>query len=88
MSGVDQLSYANLTSNIALKGALVVEIGPKRKKFSIHKALLAEHSAFFRGAMRGPWKEAQEGVVTLDDIEPDTCKCQYSATDSLPEAVS
>jgi len=31
------------------------------------------HSEYFRKALSGSWKEAEENVVTLKDVEPATC---------------
>ncbi|KAF1834986.1 hypothetical protein BDW02DRAFT_620594, partial [Decorospora gaudefroyi] len=39
--------------------------------YHIHKALLVHHSEYFRKALTGPSKGAQEGVVNLEDVEPD-----------------
>ncbi|KAF1955500.1 hypothetical protein CC80DRAFT_415162 [Byssothecium circinans] len=49
----------------------IVEVGPERKKFHIHKALLTHHSEYFRKALSGPWIEAQESVVKLSDVDPE-----------------
>ncbi|KAJ8111028.1 hypothetical protein OPT61_g6273 [Boeremia exigua] len=49
-------------------GMVTVEIGPDRKKYCLHKALVTHHSEYFRKALHGPWVEAQEGVVKLDDV--------------------
>ncbi|KAJ4333155.1 hypothetical protein N0V95_009494 [Ascochyta clinopodiicola] len=51
-------------------GIVVVEIGHDRKKYYLHKALVVFHSEYFRKALQGPWKEAEEGLVRLDDVEP------------------
>ena len=53
---------------------MTVEVGPERKRYTIHQALLVYHSDYFRNALRGPWKEATEGVIPLLDIETCTCK--------------
>lgn len=42
--------------------------------YYLHRALLTYHSESFRPALTGPWKEAEEGVVTLHDIETSTCR--------------
>ncbi|KAF1849865.1 uncharacterized protein K460DRAFT_411672 [Cucurbitaria berberidis CBS 394.84] len=52
------------------KDVVVIEVGPERKKYYLHKALLVHHSDYFRKALEGPWTEAQEGVIKLEDIEP------------------
>jgi hypothetical protein len=59
----------------AATGPMVtVEVGPDRKRFLIHKALLVHHSEYFAAATRGPWKDTQDGVVPLHDVEPTTCR--------------
>jgi hypothetical protein len=57
------------------EGIVTIEIGAHRKRYCVHKALLMHHSEHFRKALQGPWKEAREGVVTLEDIEPAVCIC-------------
>jgi len=54
---------------------VTVEIGADHKKYCVHKALLTHHSEYFCKALQGPWKEAHEGVVTLEDIESAVCMC-------------
>jgi hypothetical protein len=49
---------------------VTVKIGPEHAMYRIHKALLVHHSNYFRKALRGSWKEAEEGQVVLDDLEP------------------
>jgi hypothetical protein len=53
---------------------VILEIGSDRVKYCVHKALLVHHSEYFRKALQGPWKEAEEGVFRLPDIEPATGK--------------
>ncbi|KAF1358358.1 hypothetical protein EJ07DRAFT_125033, partial [Lizonia empirigonia] len=38
-------------------------------KYHLHWALLIQHSDYFKKALNGPWTEAQEGVIHLDDVE-------------------
>jgi hypothetical protein len=49
---------------------VTVEVGPKRQKYHVHKALVTRHSDFFEKALTGPWKEADERVVRLPNIHP------------------
>ena len=51
---------------------MTLEIGPKHIKYCLHKALLVHHSEYFRNALKGPWQEAEEGVIRLEDVEPAT----------------
>jgi len=32
------------------------------------------HSEYFDKALKGEWREAREGVVVLEDVEPAVCK--------------
>lgn len=48
----------------------MIEAGPERKKYLLHKGFLTHYSKYFRNALRGPWKEADERVIPLPDIEP------------------
>jgi hypothetical protein len=52
----------------------VVKVGAAGTEYKIHKALLSEHSEYFKRALNGPWKESQEGVVRLEDISCGICK--------------
>jgi hypothetical protein len=63
------------------EGTVVIEIGPEHKKYYVHRALLIQYSEYFRKALQGPWKEAQNGVVRLEDIDHRVCK-----KDSLPSS--
>jgi hypothetical protein len=63
-----------MNNHALCEGVVIVEIGAERKKYCIHKALLVHHSKYFNGALRGSWKEAREGLVTLEDVEPAACK--------------
>lgn len=56
----------------------VINIGPKSVSYYVHKSLLAQHSEYFDRAFSGTWKEAQEGVVTIDDVDCDTCMWSYA----------
>jgi hypothetical protein len=53
---------------------IVVEVGPDRKRYHVHKTFLTHYSEYFRKALRGKWKEAKEGLVKLDDVEVGACK--------------
>lgn len=47
---------------------VVVEIADGIKHRLYH-ALLVRHSEYFKTALKGPWKEAEEGVIRLLDVE-------------------
>lgn len=53
---------------------VVVKVGETGIKHHIHQTLPVHFSEFFRNALKGPWVEAQEKVVTLEDVEPATCE--------------
>jgi hypothetical protein len=59
---------------------VIVEIGPERKQYELHKALLIHHSEYFSKAFQGSWKEADEGVIRLSDIEEITCESALQST--------
>ncbi|KAH9881302.1 hypothetical protein IAQ61_000025 [Plenodomus lingam] len=65
----------------------VVEIGPAHTQYHIHAALLSKHSKFFKKALNGPWKEAKERVVKLEDVECATFDVftDWLYTQRLPE---
>ncbi|KAH6875204.1 hypothetical protein BKA58DRAFT_409709 [Alternaria rosae] len=53
----------------AAQGEIVtVFIGPKKKRYIVHKDVICYHSEYFRAAFNGRWKEFEEGV-TLEDVE-------------------
>jgi hypothetical protein len=65
------LLQADQTNRAAARDDMVVlEIGPGKHKYRIHKALLTHHSEYFQKALTGPWKEATERSVALDDVKP------------------
>jgi multisubunit Na+/H+ antiporter MnhE subunit len=64
----------NRTSPSITEGTIIIEIGPDRKRYYVHRALLVHHSEYFAKALQGSWKEAQEGVITLEDIGTAECK--------------
>jgi len=70
----DRIELTFNTSAAATGGVVVVKVGPNSVQFHVHKPLLMHHSEYFRKALSGSWKEAEENVVTLKDVEPETCK--------------
>lgn len=42
-------------------------------KFEVHESKL-DCSEYFRTALNDRWKEGEERVITLDDVEPNVCK--------------
>ncbi|KAF3034198.1 hypothetical protein E8E11_002033 [Didymella keratinophila] len=49
-------------------GIIVVEIAGA-VKHAIHRGLLIQHSEYFKTALKGPWREAEEGVVRHVDVQ-------------------
>ncbi|KAF2035578.1 hypothetical protein EK21DRAFT_107099 [Setomelanomma holmii] len=89
MDAEQQAGCAEAPSIVAAaQGDVVIfEVGPDRKQFRVHAALLVYHSEYFRNALRGPWKEAREGFIPLEDIEPLTFKLfvHWLYTQEMPE---
>jgi hypothetical protein len=53
---------------------VTVEVGQTRKKYLLHRGIVCHHSEYFQKALSGSWKEAQDGVVILEDVETTTCE--------------
>jgi hypothetical protein len=49
---------------------IVVEVGHEHQKYRIYKDLISYYSEYFRNALKEPWREAEDRVVELPDIEP------------------
>ncbi|KAF2872412.1 hypothetical protein BDV95DRAFT_606028 [Massariosphaeria phaeospora] len=47
-----------------------VGTGTEKTKYRPHKSFLIHYSEYFRKALSGSWKEAEDGVITLEDVEP------------------
>jgi hypothetical protein len=63
------------TTRAAARGGIATILaGPDCVKYEVHRAVLTQHSGYFKKALEGPWKEAEEGVIRLDDVEPETCR--------------
>ncbi|KAI4652463.1 hypothetical protein J4E93_002666 [Alternaria ventricosa] len=46
-----------------------IVVGPKAKRFTVQLNLIVYYSPFFLAALKGPFKEAKDKVVTLPDTE-------------------
>ena len=65
------LSTADLELPSALGTDIVtIHVGPKRKAFAIHKALICSRSDFFSKAFNGPFKEGVEDAMYLPEDSP------------------
>jgi hypothetical protein len=51
-------------------GLATVIVGEEKKGFAVHEVLLTHYSDFFRAALNGKFKEAEEKRITLHDEEP------------------
>ena len=64
----------SISQNGKLRGLyreiIYVVVGKKGVKFGMHKGLLTECSAYFRSALNWPFQEAEEGIIKLDDVDP------------------
>ncbi|KAI9053315.1 hypothetical protein LZ554_002278 [Drepanopeziza brunnea f. sp. 'monogermtubi'] len=49
---------------------VTIYVGPKRKKFVLHKTLLCNSVDFFNGAFNSSFKEGCEGVMNLPEDKP------------------
>jgi hypothetical protein len=56
-------------STATKEGFVVLEVGPQKQHYHLHKALLVHHSDYFRSAMNGSWKEAEDKLISLKDVE-------------------
>ncbi|KAF2649507.1 hypothetical protein K491DRAFT_783291 [Lophiostoma macrostomum CBS 122681] len=51
------------------EGAVQILVGPNLTRFHVPKALLCYYSSYFRGALTGNWKEGDDGIIKLDDVD-------------------
>ncbi|KAI4652405.1 hypothetical protein J4E93_002607 [Alternaria ventricosa] len=50
---------------------VIVKVGAEGKEYILHTELLKHHSGYFRGALAGAFREAEEGVIPITDIDTD-----------------
>ncbi|KFY10005.1 hypothetical protein V491_07847 [Pseudogymnoascus sp. VKM F-3775] len=50
---------------------VTVYVGPREKRYSIHKALLTSQSEYFEKALNGKFREADEQTIRLPEDSPD-----------------
>ncbi|KAF2256677.1 hypothetical protein BU26DRAFT_412709, partial [Trematosphaeria pertusa] len=48
---------------------VLVKVGPAQTKYTVQKAFLSHYSEYFRNALNGSWKEAEEGTIVLNEVE-------------------
>ncbi|KAF1849756.1 uncharacterized protein K460DRAFT_3178 [Cucurbitaria berberidis CBS 394.84] len=58
-------------SAVALSSTIIVKVGAKQKKYTLHRKLLVYHSEYFRSALSGKFRETDDGVIVLNDIDTD-----------------
>lgn len=63
------MQAANSTSAPNVRFATVL-VGPNKTRFVVHQELLTYHSEFFRAALTGRFKEAEEKTVVLQKDSP------------------
>jgi hypothetical protein len=82
---------APLPSAVARKGPegiVTLLIGPEHVPYYVHRDFLMHHSGYFKKALAGPWKESDERVVTLDDVEisPFNILVHFLYTSQIPSS--
>ena len=46
-------------------------VGASEKRFVIHEDALVRHSTFFRAALNGEFREAEENTIRLPEVDPE-----------------
>ncbi|KAJ8112978.1 hypothetical protein OPT61_g4787 [Boeremia exigua] len=75
MAGEDSTTKKKTTGHMAEyvhEGTVIIRVGPEGVPYHVHKALLRHHSEYFTRALNGNWKEAEENLITLDDVDCST----------------
>jgi hypothetical protein len=49
---------------------ITIDVGTEHEKYSVYAELIAYYSEYFKGTLNGPWKEAEDRVIELPDIDP------------------
>ncbi|UPX17197.1 uncharacterized protein EKO05_0007566 [Ascochyta rabiei] len=83
-----ETTMASLNGTAAREGTMVtVILEPQYKVYKVYKALLVKHSEYFKKALMGPWKEAEDRVVRIEDVESYTFDVfvDWLHTKRLPE---
>ncbi|KAF1950232.1 hypothetical protein CC80DRAFT_554463 [Byssothecium circinans] len=64
--------YIAKSKALPLKSSILkIVVGEEKTVFSIHEAVLTARSKFFKNAMTGNWKEAEDKAVKLPEDDPD-----------------
>ncbi|KAJ4406031.1 hypothetical protein N0V91_004915 [Didymella pomorum] len=64
--------YVELDRTAARNGIITILVGTDCVKYGVRRAILTQHSQYFKKALEVPWKEAEEGLLQLEDVEPET----------------
>jgi hypothetical protein len=62
----------NITHSALARGndMIVVSVSQTHQKYRIYKDLIAYYSEYFCNALKKPWKEAEDRLIELPDIDP------------------
>lgn len=63
---------------------ITVLVGPEEAKFTAHKDVLCARSEFFKIACSKSWREGQEKVVPLPEVEEETFQTYMDLVFNLP----
>lgn len=70
MASTEEPQPPSLSSLARGNDMIVVEVGPNRQRYRVYKELISFYSEYFRNALKEPWKEAEDRLIELPDIEP------------------
>ncbi|KAI4681785.1 uncharacterized protein J4E84_007381 [Alternaria hordeiaustralica] len=60
-----------LHSIAATLPTVIVKVGAEGKEYILHTELLKHHSGYFRGALSGAFRETDDGIIPITDIDTD-----------------
>ncbi|KAF7894602.1 uncharacterized protein EAF01_010052 [Botrytis porri] len=71
-----------------LNETVILYVGPKRKKYIVHKKVLCDQSEFFNAWFNKGFEEAANGEMCLPEDDPATCAdlIEYFYRGTLPYA--
>jgi hypothetical protein len=82
-------SQCSLLARQSSISTVTIKIGPAPHTiYNVQTSFLTHHSDYFKGALQGSWKEAQENSITLEDVEQAEFNLfvEWMYTQRLPEA--
>ncbi len=68
----NRTSAAKKPLHSLFESVVFVDVGSEHQRYAIHKGLLCSRSGYFKAALTGNFREAEDQVVTLDDEDPET----------------